>query len=88
MATTPYDAAYVVLRELLKVCRESKGLSQVQLARKLKVPQSYISKYETGERRLDFVETLEICTALEIDPAAFIQEFLSHPSGVTRKGSK
>jgi transcriptional regulator with XRE-family HTH domain len=73
--TADYTAAYDLLRELLKEAREAKGISQAQLAKKLGVPQSYVSKYETGERRLDLVETLEVCGELGTDAANFIQEF-------------
>jgi transcriptional regulator with XRE-family HTH domain len=73
--TADYTAAYALLRELLKKAREAKGISQSQLAKKLDVPQSYVSKYETGERRLDLVETLEVCVALDTDTANFIREF-------------
>jgi transcriptional regulator with XRE-family HTH domain len=73
--TADYTAAYNLLRELLKEARETKGISQSQLAKKLGVPQSYVSKYEIGERRLDLVETLEVCTALGKDTATFIREF-------------
>lgn len=43
---------------------------------KLSRPQSYVSKYERGERRLDLIEFLEIAEALEIDPLAFIEKLL------------
>ena len=75
MPIADYTAAYELLRELLKKAREAKGISQSQLAKKLDAPQSYVSKYETGERRLDLVETLEICAALGTDSANFIHEF-------------
>ena len=39
-------------------------MTQVDLAEKLKKPQSYVSKYEANERRLDLVEVREICVAL------------------------
>ena len=52
-------------------------MSQAELAKKLDVPQSYVSKYETGERRLDMVETLEICAALGVDGSTFVREFQS-----------
>jgi len=52
--------------QLLKEARLSKKLTQVQLAARLAVPQSYVSKYEMGERRLDFVETVLVCNALGI----------------------
>jgi transcriptional regulator with XRE-family HTH domain len=40
------------------------GITQEAVADALGRPQSYVSKYESGERRLDFVETLDICGAL------------------------
>ena len=52
------------------------GLTQVQLAKKLRRPQSFVSKYETGERRLDVVEFLEIAKALSADPADLIRELV------------
>ena len=75
MANTDYTTAYELLRTLLKTVRDSKGMSQAELAEELDVPQSYISKYETGERRLDFVETMEVLDALGKDAATFIREF-------------
>ena len=65
MKNSTYDIAYLELRRILKDLREEKHLTQAQLARKLSVPQSFVSKYETGERRLDVIETLQICQALE-----------------------
>lgn len=57
-----------VLRELLKeLRRERAGLTQVELSQALGRPQSYVSKYETGERRLDYVEVVEICRAIGVD---------------------
>jgi transcriptional regulator with XRE-family HTH domain len=40
----------------LRAARETAGLTQVQVARRLRVPQSFVSKSETGERRVDVVE--------------------------------
>jgi transcriptional regulator with XRE-family HTH domain len=65
MKNSPYDIAYLELRRSLKDLREAKHLTQAQLARKLSVPQSFVSKYETGERRIDVIETAQICRALE-----------------------
>lgn len=65
MKNSTYDIAYLELRRILKDLRDEKHLTQAQLARKLSVPQSFVSKYETGERRLDVIETLQICQALE-----------------------
>jgi transcriptional regulator with XRE-family HTH domain len=60
---------------MLTELRRDKGLTQEALAELLGVPQSYVSKYELGERRLDFVETFEICHALNVDVVAFVQRF-------------
>ena len=45
----------------LKEMRQKRGITQVELAEKLGVPQSFISKYESGERQLDILELREIC---------------------------
>jgi hypothetical protein len=37
-------------------------------------PQSFVAKYEGGERRLDMVEFIQVCIALEIDPHAILTE--------------
>jgi transcriptional regulator with XRE-family HTH domain len=60
---------------MLKELRREKGVSQEELAESLGVPQSYVSKYELGERRLDLVETFEICRALNTDFVAFVRAF-------------
>lgn len=54
--------------------RKNRGITQVLLAKRLDKPQSYVSKYENGERRLDVVEFLDIAACLELDAAAFIQK--------------
>ena len=48
------------LRKLLRKCRVEAGLRQEDLAEKLNVHQSFVSKYESGERLLTFVETINI----------------------------
>lgn len=60
--------------------RKLAGLTQVELADRLKRPQSFVSKYERGERRLDVIEFCEVCRALEIDPAAFLRRFWTEGS--------
>ena len=59
--------------------RKRAGLTQTDLAARLAKPQSYISKSENGERRLDFVEVVEWLSALEIDPITFVQNVLQDP---------
>ncbi len=61
--------------QLLKELRLAKNLTQVQVAARLDVPQSHVSKYEMGERRLDFVETVLVCRALGIGIEEFAKAF-------------
>ena len=49
-------------------------LTQVELAEKLACPQSFVSKYERGERRIDVVEFLDIARAVGLDPYDVIRE--------------
>lgn len=62
-------------RELLRDLREETGLRQVDLAKRLDRPQSYVSKYESGERTLDFFEVREVCRALGIPMSDFVRRF-------------
>jgi transcriptional regulator with XRE-family HTH domain len=71
-----FAQAEELFRATLRNLRQEQGLTQAQLAERLGLPQSYVSKYETGERRLDFVETIFICEALEIPVKDFIDAFL------------
>ena len=55
---------YEILVGLLKEARASAGLTQIELARKLKQSQSFVSKMEVGQRRLDLVQLRTVCLAL------------------------
>lgn len=61
-----------VITELLYRLRMSAGITQQQLSVILNVPQSYISKIETGERRIDLLELREICSALNSNLIEFV----------------
>ena len=52
------------LRGLLRQIRTDAGFTQAEVAERLGVPQSFVSKYESGERRLDILELKEVCQAL------------------------
>jgi len=69
-----FTTEYAVLRDLLRELRTEKGLTQVQLSETLGMPQSFVSKYETGERRLDVIELREVCQALGTTLAAFAKK--------------
>jgi transcriptional regulator with XRE-family HTH domain len=53
--------------------RVAKGVTQIELADLLGRPQSFVSKVEGGDRRLDVIEFLQIITALNVDPEPIIQ---------------
>ncbi|MEH6471014.1 MAG: helix-turn-helix transcriptional regulator [Halopseudomonas sp.] len=63
MKTSIWSTQQEMLREALRVLRLNAQLTQVQLAKSLNKPQSYVSKYESGERRLDLLEVMAICHA-------------------------
>ena len=75
MTKSVFTPAYRFFTQSLIQIRHEKHLTQVALAQKLKKPQSYISKYESGERRLDVIEVLEILRALRIKPSRFFTAF-------------
>jgi transcriptional regulator with XRE-family HTH domain len=63
------------LQKLLQTTRQKANLTQSELAKKLNRPQSFVSKYESGERRLDLVELRQICQALKISLVDFVKRF-------------
>lgn len=66
----------VRLQELLVAARAAAGLSQRELARKLCQPQSFVSRYETGERRLDLIELVEVTNALGCDLRKIVDDVI------------
>lgn len=66
--------AHVRLLEVLVAARQKAGLTQQQLADRLGKPQSFISKYEGGERRIDVIEFIAIADALEMDASRAIRD--------------
>ena len=59
--------------QLLRQTRTKAELTQTQLAKKLEVQQSFVSKYESGERRLDVLELRRVCAALNLSLAEFVR---------------
>ncbi|WP_296305254.1 helix-turn-helix transcriptional regulator [uncultured Desulfovibrio sp.] len=72
--STGETRAYEALTAVLKRTRKQCGLTQVALAARLDKPQSYVSKYESGERRLDIIEFFTIAQKMEVDPVAMLRE--------------
>ncbi|GHU07447.1 hypothetical protein AGMMS50225_04380 [Betaproteobacteria bacterium] len=64
--------SHLTLRAQLRELRENSGLTQVQLAQRLGKPQSYVSKVESGERNMDFLEVRAYCLACDEDFVGFV----------------
>jgi transcriptional regulator with XRE-family HTH domain len=62
------SSGHVVLRTTLRNVRENAKLSQEGLAKRLQEPQSYVSKIERGERKIDPVEMFAWAEACDTDP--------------------
>lgn len=73
MAKSIYTKEYGRFLELLIKARREADLTQVEVASRLGRPQSYVSKYENGERRLDVIEFLEIARAVGFDAIRLIR---------------
>ena len=75
MVASLHSSKHDIFRTLLIEARKEAQLTQVQLSEKLNVPQSFVSKYERGERRLDFTKFIEIADLLAIDTSLFITNY-------------
>jgi transcriptional regulator with XRE-family HTH domain len=71
------SADYTRLIEGLVAVRHKAGIRQQALARKLGKPQSFVAKYEGGERRIDVVEFIAIARALGADPVKLFRAFVA-----------
>lgn len=73
MEKSIYSAEYQRLCAVLRELRLESGLTQVQVAERLQEPQSFVSKYEAGERRLDVVELHHVAAALGSNVQAVVE---------------
>lgn len=75
MPNSLHSDRYHTFRNLLVKARQQSCLTQVQVAILLGKPQSFVSKYERGERRLDFTEFVELAEVLQLDIAQFLIDY-------------
>jgi transcriptional regulator with XRE-family HTH domain len=75
MKKSIHSQEYKLFLELLREVRETANLTQDELAERLGSTQSFVSKCERGERRLDLVELQSWCSALEISMRDFVSRF-------------
>lgn len=73
MTKSTFTERYDHFRKLLIDARVSAKLTQVELADRLQRPQSFVSKYERAERRIDVIEFLEIADAIGINPFKLLE---------------
>ncbi|MBN9597817.1 MAG: helix-turn-helix transcriptional regulator [Afipia sp.] len=88
MQKTLKSKDYERLIGLLVATREKAGIRQHTLAERLDMPQSFIAKYEGGDRRLDVIEFIAIAGALGADPIKLLRDFLAGkaPSSPRKRG--
>ena len=75
MKKSIYSRRNDALLALLRQVREEAGLYQAEVAARLSKPQSFISKCERGERRLDLVELESVCEAIGISLQDFVKRY-------------
>lgn len=74
-----HDPRYQQIATLLAELRKQRGLLQQDVADRLGRPQAFVSKVESGARRVDLVELLDFLRVLNADPHAFIDLLLNQP---------
>jgi ribosome-binding protein aMBF1 (putative translation factor) len=72
MEKSIHSAGYAVFLKVLRESRERAGLTQVQLARKIRETQTFVSKCERGERRIDVIEPRTFCRAFGLSLKKFV----------------
>lgn len=76
-----FSQPYLRFLKLLRAARLSAGLTQVQTAKRLHEPQSFVAKCESGERRVDVVELIAFCRTYRVDPARFLHRIGNRHAG-------
>jgi len=71
---TSSEAHYIIFLYFIRQARLDSGLTQLEIAKALNKPQSFVSKYEIGDRKLNVIEFIEICRVLKIDSSDFLKQ--------------
>jgi transcriptional regulator with XRE-family HTH domain len=67
---------YKIVGGALEALRKSAGVTQQELAKRLRKPQSFVSSYESGQRRLDLLELIKVIGAIGADPRSVVIELV------------
>ena len=81
-----YSSEYSAFLQHLRDSRRHNGLTQAEVGSRLGTTQSFVSKCERGERRIDVVETRAFCNAIEIDFVDFISILHKRLSAASSQG--
>ena len=81
MRDTLRSPRQIKLRKLLRDLREKGGLTQADVSARLDRPQSFVAKYEGGERRLSTIEFIDVARALDLEPIAVLRQLLKALDG-------
>jgi transcriptional regulator with XRE-family HTH domain len=77
MTRSVFLFSYGILTQCLVDARTNADITQVELAKRLGRPQSFVAKVEGGDRRLDVIEFLQIASALNVEPEAIIRKVMT-----------
>ncbi len=88
MEKSIFTPEYAILRAELLKARTDAGLTQRELATRLKVPHSWVAKVESGERRLDVIEMYRVLSACGVEPLASLKRVLKSLSRIKRRRGK
>ena len=81
MPKSVFTARYRQLLRALIEARQTRGLTQAQLGKRLGQDQTFVSKFERGVRRLDVIEFLDVTEALGVDPLDLLRTLKRKPRG-------
>jgi transcriptional regulator with XRE-family HTH domain len=84
LSNSLHDARYRFLIDLVIQARKDAGLTQRDLAARLKTSPSYIGKLESRQRRVDLIELIDLIDAIGLKPANFISDAMAALKRKTR----
>ena len=88
MGRSVHSKPYKDFLALMIAARKRAGLTQEALAKRIGQTQSFVSKFERGERRLDVAEFVEIVKAMNLDPSVIFAQFLEKTYSDSRDNGK
>lgn len=59
--------------------REAAGMTQAELAAKIEEYQSFVARLESGQRRVDVIELLELADVIGFDPVSLVEKLYRMP---------